>query len=459
MSSSDAAILVSSLSKRFEIYKYPVDRLKQFIFPKIWSLASKSPRKYFDEFWALSDISFEVKKGETIAIIGQNGSGKSTLLQIICGTLSPTVGSVRTNGKVAALLELGSGFNPEFTGRENVYLNASVLGLTKNEIDNRFNSIIKFADIGDFIDQPVKNYSSGMSLRLAFAVIAHVDADILIVDEALSVGDVFFSQKCMRFFEEHKARGGTMLLVSHDTTTVAKLCERAVLLASGRIKSMGSVGEVCKIYLKDIYDSRDISSLDVLEHEMPRNPSVLCNADIKKFEVLEQAGNRIVVTNFNNSSDSLGIGGVQILDAGFFDKYDKRLSSINTGDRVKFTVYLKANIKVSYPAVGIVVKNTQGQPIFAESTTWAFDGQYGVGRLELMPGERVQVNFDFEMPILLDGEYPITVAVAEGFGHDHVQHHLVHEALLLHVSGRRLLHGISGFSRLKTEILIGIEEQ
>ena len=197
MSSNDVIIKVDGVHKYYQVYDKPNDRLKQFVVPRLKRLLGRQPTGYFKEFKALHNVSFEVKKGETVGIIGRNGSGKSTLLQMICGTLTPTQGQIETHGRIAALLELGSGFNPEFTGRENVYMNATVLGLTTEEVDERFDSIVAFADIGDFIDQPTKTYSSGMVVRLAFAVIAHVDADILVIDEALSVGDAFFVQKCM----------------------------------------------------------------------------------------------------------------------------------------------------------------------------------------------------------------------------------------------------------------------
>lgn len=204
MSCSDnVAICIDGVSKYFEIYEKPAHRLLQMIF--------RGHRQYYRPFWALHDISFEVKRGECVGIIGRNGAGKSTLLQIITGTLTPSAGKVHIKGRVAALLELGSGFNPEFTGRENVYLNASILGLTNKEIDARYDDIVAFADIGEFIDQPIKSYSSGMVVRLAFAVVAHVDADVLIVDEALSVGDAFFTQKCMRFLRRFM-KDNTVLL-------------------------------------------------------------------------------------------------------------------------------------------------------------------------------------------------------------------------------------------------------
>jgi lipopolysaccharide transport system ATP-binding protein len=220
-------------------------------------MLGKSSKKYFDEFWALKDISFEIKKGETVGIIGRNGSGKSTLLQIICGTLNPTGGSIQTHGRIAALLELGSGFNPEFTGRENVYMNAAVLGLNYEEIDARFDHIIAFADIGDFIDQPVKTYSSGMMVRLAFAVAINVNPEILIVDEALSVGDELFQRKCFSRIETIRASGTTILFVSHSGGTIVELCNRALLLDAGEKLAIGVPKQIVGHYQKLLYAPAD----------------------------------------------------------------------------------------------------------------------------------------------------------------------------------------------------------
>ena len=220
---SDIAIRVQTLSKCYHIYDAPRDRLKQLVASRLQRMAGQAPKQYFREFWALKDISLEIKKGETVGIVGLNGSGKSTLLQLICGTLSAAAGSVETHGRIAALLELGTGFDREFTGKENVYINGLVLGLSKEEIDAKYDAIVGFADIGDFINQPVKRYSSGMYVRLAFAVIANVDADILIIDEALAVGDALFSQKCMRFLRDFK-KNGTILFVSHNSAAVVNLC-------------------------------------------------------------------------------------------------------------------------------------------------------------------------------------------------------------------------------------------
>lgn len=233
MSSDKNIIRVDGLGKCYEIYNRPQDRLKQSILPRIRALAGRAPKYYYREFWALKNVSFEVGRGQTVGIIGRNGSGKSTLLQIICGTLTPSTGLVETHGRVAALLELGAGFNPEFTGRENVYMNAAVLGLTKEEIDARFDDISAFADIGDFIEQPVKHYSSGMYARLAFAVAINVDPDILVVDEALAVGDEPFQRKCFARINKIKDDGATILFVSHSGGTIINLCDRAILLNRG----------------------------------------------------------------------------------------------------------------------------------------------------------------------------------------------------------------------------------
>lgn len=233
MSFNDVAVRVRGVSKRYELYDTPRDRLKQFVLPRLQRIVRRDTKQYFREFWALHDINFEIKRGETVGIVGRNGSGKSTLLQIICGTLVPTLGTIETQGRIAALLELGSGFNPDFTGRENVYLNGALLGLEREEIDHCFDRITAFADIGDFIDQSIKTYSSGMVVRLAFAVAVHSSPQILVVDEALSVGDELFQRKCFSYIARIKQEGATILFVSHSGGTVIDLCDRAILLDSG----------------------------------------------------------------------------------------------------------------------------------------------------------------------------------------------------------------------------------
>ncbi len=243
--SSEAAINVERLGKCYQIYDKPRDRLLQML--------ARGRRRYFREFWALRDVSFEIQKGETVGIVGRNGSGKSTLLQLICGTLNPTAGTIRTAGRIAALLELGSGFNPEFTGRENVYVNGAILGLDRNEIDARYDSIASFADIGSFLDQPVKTYSSGMVVRLAFSVAINVDPEILVVDEALSVGDELFQRKCYSRIEAIRSKGATILFVSHSGNAIVELCDRALLLDAGELIASGRPKNVVANYQKLLY--------------------------------------------------------------------------------------------------------------------------------------------------------------------------------------------------------------
>lgn len=247
---SEIVIKVKNLSKCYQIYDTPRDRLKQFLLPHAQRLLKTRPKNYFKEFWALKNVSLEVKRGETVGIIGRNGSGKSTLLEMICGTLNPSQGSIKTSGRIAALLELGSGFNPEFTGRENVYLNGAILGLSEAEINDRYDEILAFADIGDYIERPVKTYSSGMVVRLAFAVAATVQPDILVVDEALAVGDEAFQRKCFARIEDIKRAGGTILFVTHSTQTVIELCERTLLLRQGEAVYFGSSHQAVNLYYR-----------------------------------------------------------------------------------------------------------------------------------------------------------------------------------------------------------------
>jgi homopolymeric O-antigen transport system ATP-binding protein len=247
--SSDVAIKVDRLSKCYHIYDKPRDRLLQMLVG--------GRKQYYREFWALRDVSLEIKRGETVGIIGRNGSGKSTLLQLICGTLNPTAGHTQVSGRIAALLELGAGFNPEFTGRENVYLAAALYGLSPEEIDGRFDAIGAFADIGEFIEQPVKTYSSGMYVRLAFSVAIHVSPDVLIVDEALSVGDIAFRNKCLEEIQRMVARGVTILFVTHDLSTLQLLCSRVLWLDGGQLKASGDPVRVSQDYYVHLVGQKD----------------------------------------------------------------------------------------------------------------------------------------------------------------------------------------------------------
>lgn len=276
MSSKEIVIDVRNLCKRYEIYDKPRDRLKQLVVPQLHRFINclgvnlgvvkhSYPPIYFREFWALKNVSFQIRRGETFGIIGRNGSGKSTLLQTLAGTLAPTSGDIKVNGRIAALLELGSGFNPDFTGRENVFLNGHILGLSQRDIEARYDQIVEFADIGEFIDQPVKTYSSGMFVRLAFSVQAHIDASIVIIDEALAVGDVFFRQKCYARLEKLRNSGAAILLVSHAMTEIEQFCERAILLDRGEVKFIGSATDAAKHYylLDQEHQAKDKTAFEI----------------------------------------------------------------------------------------------------------------------------------------------------------------------------------------------------
>jgi ABC-type polysaccharide/polyol phosphate transport system ATPase subunit len=275
--SYEVAIKVENLAKCYQIYDQPRDRLKQFIWPRLQKAVGLQPRQYYREFWAVKDVSFEVKKGETVGILGFNGAGKSTLLQMICGTLNPTHGHIQTNGKISALLELGAGFNPEFTGRENVFMTCALYGMSYADIYNSFNSIANFASIGDFIDQPVKHYSSGMYARLAFSSAVHVNPAVLVVDEALSVGDMAFQEKSITRMKELRDSGTSILFVSHSISAVRNFCDRAVWLDNGQVRAFGERLKICDEYQNAAENTlRREVSLRVVG--TVRNPSVVADA-------------------------------------------------------------------------------------------------------------------------------------------------------------------------------------
>ena len=448
MSSDEIAIRVTNLSKRYEIYDSPRDRLKQFIFPRLQRKAGQSPRQYFKEFWSIHDVSLEIKKGETVGIIGRNGCGKSTLLQMICGTLSPTGGSVETNGRIAALLELGSGFNPEFTGRENVYMNASVLGLTNEETDMRFNDIVAFADIGDFIEQPVKTYSSGMMVRLAFAVIAHVDADILVVDEALAVGDAFFTQKCMRFLRNFM-KAGTVLFVSHDTSSIRSLCNRVVWLEKGKIMQEGTAKDVCEFYLEAFYEAQQgVSSTTMLKQMKKQDDTIPVKDQRLEFINNSNLRNDLQIFKFEPDASSFGKMGAQIQSVRLLDENENLLAWIVGGERVVLRVIAQVNQDLDSPIVGFYVKDRLGQALFGDNTYLS----YREDKVYCFAGNELQADFMFHMPLLPSGEYSITISVANGTQEIHEQHHWIHDAILFKSESSSVTSGLVGIPMLKVKL-------
>jgi lipopolysaccharide transport system ATP-binding protein len=451
--SSEIAIKVENLSKCYQIYDNPRDRLKQFVVPRLKRALGRQPNNYFREFWALRDVSFEVKRGETVGIIGRNGSGKSTLLQMICGTLSPTGGYVKTNGRIAALLELGSGFNPEFTGRENVYMNAAVIGLSKQEIDARINDIAAFADIGDFIEQPVKSYSSGMYVRLAFAVIAHVDADILVIDEALAVGDAFFTQKCMRYLRKFM-KTGTVLFVSHDTASVRNLCTHAIWLEKGNILQQGVPKDVCENYLEAFFEAQQGKSTTTRIKAPPLVRPILSPKDQRReFINSSNLRNDIQIFDFDPEAPSFGKGAAQITSVKFVDDQGNPLAWIVGGEDVVLRVEVLAHHPLDSPIIGFFIKDKLGQCLFGDNTFLScLDTP-----VSCLAGQYLKAEFAFLMPRLSNGNYSITVAIANGTQDDHVQHHWVHDAIFFKSESTSVAGGLIGIPM--NSIKLNIKEE
>lgn len=396
MSSEQIAIQVSRLCKYYHMYQKPEDRLKQYILPRLQRMTGRSEQKYFREFKALDNISFEVKKGEAVGIIGRNGAGKSTLLQLICGTLTPTSGSIEVNGRVAALLELGSGFNPEFSGRENVYLNASVLGLTTRETDDRFDEIAGFADIGEYLDQSVKTYSSGMLMRLAFAVNTCVDPDILIVDEALSVGDAPFQSKCFKRLRKLIENGTTILFVSHDISTVRSICSRALWLKQGHAEMWGEAMVVAKQYERYCWLEQGVVMEQPLvnEQETPGeyyiNPNNLKNSDSLPAMLFEPNP----VFEKNRKQGSIGTGEVIIRNFLILNKDDLAVTTCEFNEELKLYYLLEVCRPVSSDIVlGFRIRDLQGNFIYSANDIWT------IHKIEGNPGDRFVISTNINIPL------------------------------------------------------------
>jgi lipopolysaccharide transport system ATP-binding protein len=366
--SDDIAISVQGVTKAYRIWNSPASRLVSpawraagEFFPGNSVAATRFHDKaasHYRDFWALKDISFNVKKGESLGIIGRNGSGKSTLLQLIAGTLQPTTGSIKLNGRVAALLELGSGFNPEFTGRENVYLNGAVLGLTRAEVDSRFDEIAAFADIGDFIDQPVKTFSSGMMIRLAFAVATCVQPDVLIVDEALSVGDVFFQQKCFKRIHALLESGVSLLFVSHDTAAVQNLCDEAVLLQSGKQIFIGPPEEATSRYFAAAAGPGPCATVPILPEE--------AKVTIPARKELREKILRNNILSYARSRH--GAQEMEIVAAAISDDSGNTTLNIQMMRTLCIDLIIQAHRNIPSPAVGIHLYDRMNNLIFASGT-------------------------------------------------------------------------------------------
>jgi len=411
----EMAIAVEGLSKRYEIYAEPQDRLKQMVLPRLRRLVGAEPALYFREFWALRDVSFKVMRGEAVGIIGRNGSGKSTLLQMICGILTPTTGTVTSPGRVAALLELGAGFNPEFTGRENVFLSGLVYGIPEDVLKARYQDIVDFAEIGEHIDQPVKTYSSGMYVRLAFAVASFSDPEILVVDEALSVGDVYFQRKCFRRIDELRETGCTLLFVTHSTDTLLQLCDRGIVLDQGRMVFDGPTRPAVAEYLRRVFGAR-VSHDDGESPDPSAKPhdAALIHAapdghEADDYRYLVDGGSRELFatrSGYNRAEVRLGDGSATVLD--FLIKGQRGDSPI-VHAREGFSLMLKYSFNRAAERVifGLQVRTREGLIVYSANTFTVENQLYSFASGELVISEFNLVNS------LLPGQYFVTVGISQ----------------------------------------------
>lgn len=401
----EVAISLKNISKCFKRYDKPIDKLKEVLFSK---------GNYFNDFWALQDVNLEIPRGKAVGIVGVNGSGKSTLLQIIAGTLTPTTGEVKVKGRVSALLELGSGFNPEFTGRQNVFFNARLLGLNQSETENRFDEIAKFADIGDFIDQPVKTYSSGMFVRLAFAVAVNVNPDILIVDEALSVGDIFFQHRCIRQIRKLIDLGVTTLFVSHDSSTIKTLCDSAIIMNSGKILNTGLPSLIIKEYSKLAIDLElGFPPTDQSLHQEEQNSSIEADKNEDYLDLIEKNDGvtRLIDQEFAETFRR-GSGKAKIENIQLFDNSGLRITkspTIEFNQEVILSIRAKVYESIKGCIFGFFICDKNGTEIIGTNT---YEEDIKIEQLE--QNEELEAKFKFKLP-LRPNSYSLTVAVAESY--------------------------------------------
>lgn len=439
-----ASVIVDGLGKRYEIYAKPQDRLKQMILPRFQRGAGRALKSYYREFWALRDVSFEVRPGEAVGVIGRNGSGKSTLLQIVCGTLQATMGQLRTRGRIAALLELGAGFNPEFTGRENIFLSGLVYGISESDLKARYQQIVDFSEIGEHIDQPVKTYSSGMYVRLAFAVATFCDPDILIVDEALSVGDVYFQRKCFRRIDELRQSGCTLLFVTHSMDTLLQLCDRGLVIDEGRLVFDGDAKPAVAEYLRRVFGTRVARDEDRLAVDGGR--AVATGNDREALLASDTSEVFSSRPGYNKDEIRLGNGKARVLD--FLVAGQKGESPIiHEGDTFTLMVKYHFSEPVDRVILGIQVRTREGLTAYSansfttEGTLHAF-------------GEGVVVCEFTMRNALLPGQYFVTVGTSRFDDHGveiEAMDRRVDAIILTVVGTSRKAHGLANLE-LKVKV-------
>ena len=442
--SSDSSISICGLGKDYRIYARPIDRIRE--------MYSVRGRNYHSVFTALSDVSLDVAPGETVGIIGPNGSGKSTLLEMVCGTLTPTRGTVSVSGRLAALLELGAGFNPAFSGRENVYLNAALLGISKEEVQERFEDIGEFAGSGEFIEHPVSTYSSGMYVRLAFATAVNTDPDILIVDEALAVGDIRFQRKCFRRFQEMQKAGKTILFVTHSVELVQAHCSRALYLKSGELRSLGDPKVVIQDYLEDLFGAEaSVRSEETSKDVEPSAESGMggvfatVKPPLEKDEsqavnVADAAPGDLCPTRafYNPNEYRWGDKRAVIIDYTLESPEGPVHGGFRTGQMVVLKVFIAFIADVEDGILGFTIKTVDGRTVFGANTR---------ERLVVLPkcaaGARAVAQFEFVCS-LVSGEYFISIGIAQDDHHrDNVAIDRRYDFIYLPVSGPTADFGIA----------------
>lgn len=416
----EIAIKVDHVEKMYKLYDKPMDRLKESM--------GFSKKKLYKEHYALNDISFDVHRGETVGIIGTNGAGKSTILKIITGVLNPSGGKVEINGRISALLELGAGFNQEYTGLQNVYLNGTMIGFSKEEIDAKLQDILDFADIGDFINQPVKTYSSGMFVRLAFAVAINIEPEILIVDEALSVGDVFFQAKCYKKFEEFKEMGKTILFVSHDLSSISKYCDRVVLLDHGKKRAEGAAQEMVDLYKKVLV------GLDGdIDENTPNEKTGLAMKSITSDVPSTDAGTTSVEMvndgswkcnlKINPQINEYGNGMANIIDFAIIDENGLVTNTLQKGTSFTIKSKVKFEAEINDPIFTYTFKTVKGTDITGTNTMFE---KKSIGKV--MPGDICVASFEQNMD-LQGGEYLLSISCTGYQGDDFVVYHRMYDVV------------------------------
>ena len=425
---SEYAIEVKDVTKVYRLYDRPVDRLKEALNP--------AHKNYHRDFYALNGLSFNVKKGETVGIIGTNGSGKSTILKIITGVLTPTTGTVSVDGKISALLELGAGFNMEYTGIENIFMNGTMMGFTRREMEEKLDDILEFADIGDFVRQPVKTYSSGMFVRLAFALAINVDPEILIVDEALSVGDVFFQAKCYRRMEEIRKNGTTILMVTHDMGSIIKYCDKVVLLNRGEFIAEGPAGRMVDLYKKILANQMDSLRKELESDFSGESAQAVRKNDTKNGtdEKSEPLMKDQITVNANRTE--YGDGRAEIFDFGLEDERGNITNLLLKGEMFTIRERIRFNAPIACPIFTYTIKDKKGTDLSGTNTMYE-----GADVKPVRDGDVYDVSFTQKMT-LQGGEYLLSMSCTGFEGEQHVVYHRLYDVANITVISNKNTVGV-----------------